>query len=489
MRLLRGLLLTGLGTLTTLMVRVTPVMAQVAVPAMAEAATRINSTAVSSTSEDTMLIPVVAVSASPDPTAAIVTAAEDQASESTEPLKVTSPVTTWQMSNAVTLERFSVQPDQTPTEAEPLANLNFQPLASQPVATPKPATTPRFAPTARAVTVDGRLQLEITPKLAALAPERTLPDQTLPTARSDAASRLLATSQVAIEVAALRYVSPAQTTGYQGVPAPPVVELLNSMRYPLGQIVPVTSGFGWRTHPINGNRSFHAGIDLGAAYGSPVLAVLSGQVVAVGNDGGYGLRIIMQNGQLQTVYAHLSKAYVAPGMVIQQGQTIGAVGSSGYATGPHLHLELRALTVKGWQSVDFMVQLNASQKQGVASFPPTNSGVTLRVGLLENANTVTLTTSTPALILDTQNRPFASIQAGQSFITVPTANGIQMGGGQMPPIFFLQPTANGAVAVGDRWYRGRVLVVSRPGGLTVVNWVDLEAYLYSVASKLLALVS
>jgi len=452
-------------------------MAQVAVPAMAETATRINPTAVPSTSEDTILIPVVAVSASPDPTAAIATAAEDQALGSTEPLKVTSPATIWFLSNAVTLERFSVQPEQPPVET--FATLTFQPLAPQPVATPKPPT-PRFAPTARAVKVDGRLQLEITPQFSALAPERTVPAQTLQTGRSDAASRLLATSQVAIDAAALRYVSPAQTTGYQGVPAPPVVELLNSMRYPLGQIVPVTSGFGWRTHPIRGNRSFHAGIDLGADYGSPVLAVVSGQVVAVGNDGGYGLRIIIQKGQLQTVYAHLSRAYVAPGMVIQQGQTIGAVGSSGYATGPHLHLELRALTVKGWQSVDFMAQLNASQKQGVASLPSANSGVTLRVGLLENAHTVTLTTSTPALILDTQNRPLASIQAGQSFIIVPTANGIQMGEGQMPPIFFLQPTANGAVAVGDRWYRGRVLVVARPGGLTVVNWVDLEAYLYSV---------
>jgi len=316
------------------------------------------------------------------------------------------------------------------------------------------------------------MQLEITPKLTALAPERVTPEQ-MPTARSDAASRLLVASQAAIEATALSHVSPAQTTGYQGVPAPPVVELLNSMRYPLGQIVPVTSGFGWRTHPIRGNRSFHAGIDLGADYGSPILAVVSGQVVAVGNDGGYGLRIIIQKGQLQTVYAHLSRAYVAPGMVIQQGQTIGAVGSSGYATGPHLHLELRALTVKGWQSVDFMAQLNASQKQGVPSLPSANSGVTLRVGLLENAHTVTLTTSTPALILDTQNRPLASIQAGQSFIIVPTANGIQMGEGQMPPIFFLQPTANGAVAVGDRWYRGRVLVVARPGGLTVVNFCKL----------------
>lgn len=484
MRLLRGLLLTGLGTLTTVMVRVMPVMAQEAVPAIAETATTLNPAVV--TSESTPLPPVAAASASPTSAVLSTSATAMPTTGSTEPLAVLSPATTWQMSSA-TLERFRAQPDQAQVEPEALAALAFQPLPSQsqpvPTATVTPAPpTPRFAPTARTVHRGGRLQLEITPKLAALAPARTTPDQTLPTARSDAASRLLVTSQAAIAAAALGYVSPAQTTGYQGVPAPPVAQLINSMRYPLGKVVPVTSGFGWRIHPISGTRSFHAGIDLGADYGSPVLAAIAGQVVAVGNDGGYGLRVIVQNGQFQTVYAHLSSAYVALGTIVQQGQPIGAVGSSGYATGPHLHLELRRLTVNGWQSIDFAAQLLASQQHTTrmsAASPPA-AGIMLRVGLLEDAASITLTTSTAALILDTQNRPLASIQALQTFVTVPTANGIQMGGGQMPPIFFLQPTANGAVAVGDRWYRGRVLVVARPGGLTVVNWVDLEAYLYSV---------
>lgn len=482
MRLLQGLLLTGLGTLTTVMVRAMPVMAQVAVPAIAETATMLNPA--EKAIESTSLTPIRVESASLMPAAFSSTfAIEALTIESPERFRdVATSATTWQMSESATLERFWVQPDQAQREPEPLAASDSQPLLPSSLATPK-AAPPRFAPTAKAVNVGGRMQLEITPKLTALAPERVTPEQ-MPTARSDAASRLLVTSQVAIEAAALDHVSSAQTTGYQGIPALPVAQLINSMRYPLGKVVPVTSGFGWRIHPLRGTNSFHAGIDLGADYGSPVLAAIGGQVIAVGNDGGYGLRVIVQNGQLQTVYAHLSRAYVTLGTIVQQGQMIGSVGSSGYATGPHLHLELRLLTVNGWQSIDFTAQLLASQRQTdrtIATLPSAGA-ITLRVGLLEDAASVTLTTSTPALILDTQNRPLASIQALQPFVTVPTASadGIQMGGGRMPPIFFLQPTANGAVAVGDRWYRGRVLVVARPHGLTVVNWVDLEAYLYSV---------
>ncbi|MBR9977499.1 MAG: M23 family metallopeptidase, partial [Bacteroidetes bacterium] len=110
-------------------------------------------------------------------------------------------------------------------------------------------------------------------------------------------------------------------------------------RAPLS-ILRVTSGFGMRTHPISGKRKMHTGIDYAAPTGTPVWAVGSGTVTFTGWKGGYGNTIeIRHSGSVVTRYGHLSKIYVKRGQGVRQQQTIGAVGSTGYSTGPHLHFE------------------------------------------------------------------------------------------------------------------------------------------------------
>ena len=104
----------------------------------------------------------------------------------------------------------------------------------------------------------------------------------------------------------------------------------------------VTSGYGYRTHPIFGDTRLHAGIDIGAAYGAPVIASDSGTVVFAGVMSGYGNAIVIDHGGgLATTYNHLSSFTVASGQAVKRGAQIGAVGCSGYCTGPHLHFEVR----------------------------------------------------------------------------------------------------------------------------------------------------
>lgn len=105
---------------------------------------------------------------------------------------------------------------------------------------------------------------------------------------------------------------------------------------------PVTSGFGYRTHPIFGDTRFHAGIDIGAPYGAPVIASDRGDVIFAGVMSGYGNAIVIDHGNgLATTYNHLSSFLVSSGQSVPRGSQIGAVGCSGYCTGPHLHFEVR----------------------------------------------------------------------------------------------------------------------------------------------------
>ncbi|MBD1845524.1 peptidoglycan DD-metalloendopeptidase family protein [Cyanobacteria bacterium FACHB-63] len=133
--------------------------------------------------------------------------------------------------------------------------------------------------------------------------------------------------------------------------------------YPLPEPVPVTSRFGWRRHPVTGVRRFHAGVDLGAGQGTPVIASRGGKVKIADRMGGYGLAIVLQqpNGAQDTLYAHLSQIFVRPGETIQPGAIIGRVGSTGLSTGPHLHYEARRKTNSGWVAVDPGGQLEAAR--------------------------------------------------------------------------------------------------------------------------------
>jgi murein DD-endopeptidase MepM/ murein hydrolase activator NlpD len=105
---------------------------------------------------------------------------------------------------------------------------------------------------------------------------------------------------------------------------------------------PITSYFGNRYHPILHFTRFHAGIDIGAGWGSPIVAAADGQVVAAGWSGGYGREVrIGHPGGLMTLYGHMSSIIASEGSYVRAGQVIGYVGSSGLSTGPHLHFEVR----------------------------------------------------------------------------------------------------------------------------------------------------
>ena len=104
----------------------------------------------------------------------------------------------------------------------------------------------------------------------------------------------------------------------------------------------ITSGFAMRFHPILQNWRAHNGVDYSAPQGTPVLSVGDGVVELAGHQSGYGnlVQLKHSNGK-STVYAHLSRVDVRAGQKVEQGQRIGAVGATGWATGPHLHFEFR----------------------------------------------------------------------------------------------------------------------------------------------------
>jgi murein DD-endopeptidase MepM/ murein hydrolase activator NlpD len=113
-----------------------------------------------------------------------------------------------------------------------------------------------------------------------------------------------------------------------------------TLTYPSDGII--TSGFGYRMHPILGYVRFHSGLDFGADYGSLIRAADAGVVIFAGSYSGYGQAVIIDHGKnVTTLYGHTSEIYVREGQTVQRGQPIAAVGSSGLSTGPHLHFEVR----------------------------------------------------------------------------------------------------------------------------------------------------
>ena len=104
----------------------------------------------------------------------------------------------------------------------------------------------------------------------------------------------------------------------------------------------ITSPFGYRPNPFGGGMEFHQGLDIAAPMGTTVTAAAGGTVISAGWYGGYGNYILIDHGGgMATGYGHLSQVFVSAGQQIQKGQAIGAVGSTGMSTGPHLHFEVR----------------------------------------------------------------------------------------------------------------------------------------------------
>ena len=105
---------------------------------------------------------------------------------------------------------------------------------------------------------------------------------------------------------------------------------------------PITSEFGWRTHPIFGSARFHSGIDIGGDYGMPIHAAASGVVIEAGWIGGYGNTIMIEHGSgIVTLYGHNESLAVGVGQQVNQGDVIAYCGSTGNSTGPHCHFEVR----------------------------------------------------------------------------------------------------------------------------------------------------
>lgn len=148
-----------------------------------------------------------------------------------------------------------------------------------------------------------------------------------------------------------------------------------SLIFPLSIPAPITSLFGWRIHPISGMSRFHSGTDIGAPLRTPVLAAYTGQVQIADFLSGYGLSVSIkhQNGTKDTLYAHLSEVFVKPGQWVKQGDVIGYVGSTGTATGPNLHFELRQLTSEGWVVIDPGTQLESALAELVLALQTTKS--------------------------------------------------------------------------------------------------------------------
>jgi murein DD-endopeptidase MepM/ murein hydrolase activator NlpD len=139
----------------------------------------------------------------------------------------------------------------------------------------------------------------------------------------------------------------------------------------------VTSGFAMRLHPIHNIWKAHLGVDYGAPTGTPVRSVGAGTVVFAGVKGGFGNVVEVDHGKKRiTLYAHLSKIAVKKGQVIEQGDNLGAVGATGWATGPHLHFEFR---VDG-QHIDPLVAAKQAESATISAqlqpfFAPISAGM------------------------------------------------------------------------------------------------------------------
>lgn len=155
-------------------------------------------------------------------------------------------------------------------------------------------------------------------------------------------------AQKAAEAAALAAQQQAQQQANPnngGAAAPPqssTVSGTGSLVWPVPSSMVITSRYGNRADPFTGASAYHSGIDIDGfnKEGYPIVAADSGTVITASTNSGYGNYIIIDHGGMKTVYAHMSGFAVGAGQAVAQGQTIGYLGSTGRATGTHLHFEV-----------------------------------------------------------------------------------------------------------------------------------------------------
>ena len=168
--------------------------------------------------------------------------------------------------------------------------------------------------------------------------------------------------------------------------------------FPLSIPAPITSLFGFRIHPISGDQRFHAGTDIGAAQGTPVLAAQDGVVTSADYAGGYGLMVVLRHQadgtQLESRYAHLSEIFVESGKPVKKGDVVGLVGSTGNSTGPHLHFEMHQLTADGWVLInpDGLIQQSLASLVRVLNDPTQALSFSLADFNLNNARAADVAT-------------------------------------------------------------------------------------------------
>ena len=157
------------------------------------------------------------------------------------------------------------------------------------------------------------------------------------------------------------------------------------MRSPL-EFSRVSSGFGMRRHPIQRSWIKHQGIDYAAPTGTRVRAVADGVVEFAGTKGGYGIVVILRHhGQYATTYAHLSRISVRRGARVAQNDTIGAVGQTGWATGPHLHYEFRIAGEPRNPMSIAMPSANPVAQQDLPAFHNHATPLVARLDLISNS--------------------------------------------------------------------------------------------------------
>lgn len=215
-------------------------------------------------------------------------------------------------------------------------------IASLLIASPDPAvpSAQGSAPLEAAASVDVGGEVQPIPELAAPAP--------LVVARTDVEGLAAAIDEAATPEDADESQLLYGASEPENAPSGPELVAVHAAGIP-DLVLPVEGGrlsspFGWRKHPVLGDRRFHKGIDLSLPRGSPVVAAANGVVTEVAKHRTYGLLVRIEHGEgWETVYAHLDRfaSGLQAGDKVRQGQRVAFVGRSGLSTGSHLYWELR----------------------------------------------------------------------------------------------------------------------------------------------------